>query len=152
MLRDDTVVIELPRNIVDDERSDELDIDMDEYSESMSPAPQSHLDYDSQSNVSFISTGRANVLPPAPETKSPVTRTASPRSRFWWQALEEIIVGDESSLLTADDQELLILSLEQADANRQIQAHAPELDLARKGSVERVDHKDHEQKDVEGQK
>lgn len=56
---------------------------------------------------------------------------------------------EQSVLIGADDQQLLVLSLEQADPNRQVQRHDPELDTARVGAVECVEHEDHEQIDME---
>lgn len=41
-----------------------------------------------------------------------------------------MLIGNKPSLLAADHQKLLILSLKQSNANGQIQIHAPELDLA----------------------
>ncbi len=38
-----------------------------------------------------------------------------------------VLVGDKPSLLAADNQKLLVLSLEQADTDGQVQIHAPEL-------------------------
>lgn len=63
-----------------------------------------------------------------------------------------VLVGDEYSLLAADNQELLILSLKQSNANGQVQIHAPEFDLAGVRAVHGINDEDHEQVYVEGQK
>ena len=41
-----------------------------------------------------------------------------------------VLIGDKPSLLTADNQELLILSLKQSNSDGQVQIYAPVLDLA----------------------
>lgn len=63
-----------------------------------------------------------------------------------------VLVGDKPSLLVADNQKLLVLSLEQADTDGQVQIHAPELDLAGVCAVEGIDDKDHKEEHVKGQK
>ncbi len=54
-----------------------------------------------------------------------------------------VLVGDKPSLLAADNQKLLVLSLKQVDTDGQVQIHAPELDLARVIAVEGIDDEDH---------
>ena len=52
-------------------------------------------------------------------------------------------------LVVADHQQLLVLGLEQTDADGQMERHHPELQSAWKAPVERIDQEDHDEVDVE---
>lgn len=54
-------------------------------------------------------------------------------------------------LFAADDDELLVLSLPQANTNWQVQTHGPEFNVARPASVHGVDGEVHEAEDVDNQ-
>ena len=54
-------------------------------------------------------------------------------------------------MLSADDEKSLVLSLEQADTDRKIDGHDPELQAARKNAIERVDDEDDDQVHMEHQ-
>ena len=58
---------------------------------------------------------------------------------------------DEVVLLAADDEKLLILRLEKPNADGQVKRHCPEFNSARKVAVERIDHEDHEEIDMQNQ-
>jgi len=55
-----------------------------------------------------------------------------------------VLVGDKPSLLAADNQKLLVLSLEQANTDGQVQIHAPEFDLAGICAVQGINDENHE--------
>lgn len=59
-----------------------------------------------------------------------------------------LFIFAELSLLTTDDEQLLILSLPQANSNGKIQVHAPVFHRARKAAIEEVDCHGHEGVDV----
>jgi len=61
------------------------------------------------------------------------------------------VVDSELSLLTTDNEQLLVLSLEQANADGQVEIHAPEFHLTRECAVEGVDDHDHESKDMQSE-
>jgi len=63
-----------------------------------------------------------------------------------------VLIGDKPSLLATDNQKLLVLGLEQPNADGQVQTHAPELDLAGVCAVQGINDEDHEQEYVERQK
>lgn len=63
-----------------------------------------------------------------------------------------LIVDSELSLLATDNEQLLVLSLEQANTNWKVEIHAPEFHLTRESAIESVDHHDHEGEDMESQK
>ena len=55
------------------------------------------------------------------------------------------------SLFAADNDELLVLSLPKTNTNWQVQAHGPELNVARPASVHCVDGEVHEAEDMDDQ-
>lgn len=57
-------------------------------------------------------------------------------------------VDSELSLLPTDNKQLLVLSLEQANADGQVKTHAPELHLTGKRAIEGVYNHGHEGKDM----
>ena len=62
----------------------------------------SYLNDNSQSDVGFILTRRADIPPPTLEPKDPVVEATKPLPRLWRQRSEELIVGNKLGLLTAD--------------------------------------------------
>lgn len=57
-------------------------------------------------------------------------------------------VDSELSLLTTDNKKLLVLSLEQAYADGQVEIHAPELHLTGERAIEGVNDHGHEGEDM----
>lgn len=113
--------------------------------------PCPYLDDHPQGDVGFVSTRGANLSPPTIKTKSPIADTPKALFRLRRQGLEMVLVGDEPGLLAADNQQLLVLSLKQANTNGQVQTHAPELNLAGVCAVQGIDDENHEQEHVKGQ-
>ena len=58
-------------------------------------------------------------------------------------------MGEQDLLATADEKQLLILSLEKANANRQVGGHDPELGVAREVAIQRIDNEDDDKIDME---
>ncbi|KAL9097633.1 MAG: hypothetical protein Q9163_006339, partial [Psora crenata] len=84
-----------------------------------------------------------------PEAQDPVPRSRGAVRSLTWKGLEGMVPVQELSLLLADNKQLLILGLEEANANGKVERHCPKLDSAGKIAVERVYHKDHEEIDVQ---
>jgi len=57
-------------------------------------------------------------------------------------------VDSKLSLLTTDNKQLLVLSLEQANADGQVEIHAPKLHLTGERAIEGVNDHNHEGKDM----
>ena len=106
-----------------------------------------YLDTDTCKDEAFVFTLLACAVPPSLETEYPVPRP--PEATALGVDRLVVIVGlKQVALPFADDEELLVLSLEQADTDRQVDAHGPELHVARVAAVEVVDHEDHEEVNV----
>ena len=65
------------------------------------------------------------------------------------ETLERVLNLHELILSTTDKEQLLVLSLEQAQSDWQIERHGPELDIAWVEAVERIGHHGHEKIHVE---
>lgn len=106
-----------------------------------------YLDDDSNQYESLIFTLGANTLPPNLEAKGPIFETANPLS-LWKYRLEKLFLCDQGSLSSADNEQLLVIGLIQADTDGQVQAHAPIFHLTGERAVHGVDDKDCECEDV----
>ena len=109
-----------------------------------------YLNNDANQYESLIFTLGANTLPPNLEAKSPILGTPNPLS-FWEYRLEKLFLCDQGSLSSADNEQLLVIGLIQADSDGQVQAHAPIFDLAGESTVHGVDDEDCECEDVHGE-
>ena len=146
MVVDYPVVVELSRDVVDDERHHELQ----DYLLAIHMYPivvRAYLNDDTDQNESLIFALFADILPPNFEAKSPVLGTPEPLP-FWEYWLEELFLCDQGSLPLANDEQLLVVSLVQADSDGQVQAHAPILHLAWESTVHRIDDEDDEGEDM----
>ena len=86
-------------------------------------------------------------MPPNFEAKSPILGAAESLS-LWKYRLEKFIFGDQGSLAATDNEQLLVVRLVQADADWQVQAHAPIFHLARESTVHCVNDHDGECEDM----
>ena len=143
---DYAIVVELARDVVDDERDGELEgyvsasvIDL--------RVMGTYLNHDANQYESLVFTLGADTLPPNLEAKSPIFRTTESLS-FGKYRLEKLILRDQRSLPATDNEQLLIVSLVQADPNGQVQAHAPVFHLARESSVHGIHNEDRECEDM----
>lgn len=82
------------------------------------------------------------AVPPSFATTHPIPWPPQ-EITFGDDGLVVVLALEQLRLLFADDEKLLILGLEQADANGQVDAHAPELHTARVGAIEPISHHDH---------
>ena len=86
-------------------------------------------------------------MPPHLEAKGPVLGTAQTLC-LWKNRVEELIFGYQRRLSPTDKEQLLVVGLVQADADWQVQTHAPIFDLAGESTVHGVDEHDSEGEDV----
>ena len=86
-------------------------------------------------------------MPPHLEAKGPVLGTAETLC-FWKNRVKELILGDQRRLIPTDEEQLLVVGLVQADADWQVQTHAPIFDLAGERAVHCVDEHDGKGEDV----
>ena len=112
------VVVEFARDVVDDERHDELE-DLSLATTTHSMASSAYLNDDADQNESLISTLGANTHPPNFGAKSPIFGTTNALS-FGEYRLEKFLFCDQGSLPTAHKKQLLIVSLVQADTDWQV--------------------------------
>ena len=146
MVVDKAVVVEFTRDGINDQGDNELGDHL--------LATVIHLkfmnayldDYANQ-NESLVFTLFADILPPYFEAKSPIVGTTKAFA-LWKYRLEQLILGDQRSLRATNNEQLLVVSLVQADADGQVQAHAPVFHLAREGTVHGIDDEDGEGEDV----
>ena len=106
-----------------------------------------YLSADAQDDKAFVFALLAGRVPPRFETEDPVSRS-SHASILGVERLVVVLAIQQLILLLADDEQLLVLDLEETNAQRQIDAHAPVLDAARVAAIEPIGHEDHEQVDM----
>ena len=109
-----------------------------------------NLNDDANQNESLIFALCADTLPPNLESKRPIFGTTDAPS-FGKDWLEQLIFGDQRSLPAAHNEQLLIVGLVQADADWQVEAHAPIFDLAGESAIHGVDDEDCKGEDVHGE-
>ena len=86
-------------------------------------------------------------MPPHLEAKGPVLGTADSLC-FWKNRVEKLILGYQRRLVPTDEEQLLIVGLVQADADWQVQTHAPIFDLAGESTVHCVNERGSNGEDV----
>ena len=111
---------------------------------------RTYLNYNPNQNKSLVLPLCAHTLPPDLEAKSPILGTPPPFP-FGKKRAEQLIPCDERRLPATDNEQLLVVSLVQADPNRQVQAHAPVFHLAGERAVHGVDEKARKGEDVHGE-
>lgn len=106
-----------------------------------------YLNDDANQNKALVFTLCADILPPNLEAKSPILGTPKPLAsgKNW---LEQLFLRDQRSLPATHNEQLLIVSLVQADTDGQVQAHAPVFHLAGESTVHGVDDEDGECEDM----
>ena len=110
-------------------------------------ASRAHLSDDAYRYKAFVFTLLAERVPPLLNLENPLLGSFARRA----QRLEHLVGDEQLALLAADDKELLVLCLEEPDADGQVNRHDPELDIAGVMSVQRVGNKNQEEIDMEYQ-
>lgn len=82
-----------------------------------------YLDEDAYKDKAFILALRASCLPPDLETPDPILWSADAFAMSLVERLVVLFGGQELVLLATDDEELLVLSLEQANSDGEVSGY-----------------------------
>ena len=108
-----------------------------------------YLNEDTDYDASLIFALLIDASPPELQPKTPISWTTDSTTSLRQERLVESIGRNQIGLSAADNEQLLILSLEQTDANWKVDIHNPEFHLTRKGTIKGVDDHDHEGENVQ---
>ena len=111
----------------------------------------SYLDRHTNEDETLVFVLCIDTPPPELESPDPILRSSQSTPVVGVQRPIEFIDSFEQILLLADNEELLILGLKQADTDGKVNRHDPEFQAAGESTVERVDEEDEDQVHMEYQ-